>query len=138
MVHALGEVRRVLTPDGRMADLRPVSCCPKLEIFVAGTPEVAGEIDDRPRIPDDVASDAAIERVQADGLYEQEATISFLYPYYFRTLEQMVDHFEERWSRQASLSADVVRKAQQLVAREAFDGQVRVSWKMVLGVYVVR
>jgi hypothetical protein len=135
MVHALEEVRRVLKPKGKCVDIRPVTCRPALEVFVAGKAERAGEIDDAPDEPNRLAADAAVREVLTAGLYEQEAGCSFEYSYFWRTLEQMVDYFEAHWSDYAILPEDVVQRAQQLVKSEAFDSKLRVRWRMIIAVY---
>ncbi len=135
MVHALKEVGRVLKIKGKLVDLRPVTCRPTLEIFVAGKAERAGEIDDSPEEPDDLAANAAIREVVATGLFEEEEKCWFEYPYYWRTLEQMTQYFEEKWSQYAILPGDVVQKAQELVKSEAFDSKLRVQRRMLIATY---
>lgn len=108
---------------------------PLLEVFVGGKAERAGEIDDAPKEPDDLAADVAVREALAAGLFEEEEKRSFEYPYYWRTLDQMRRYFEEHWSQHAILPADVVREAQRLVKSSAFGSKLRVRRKMIIATY---
>ena len=135
MVHALKEVRRVLTAAGRLVDLRPVASRPVLEVYVGGEAERAGEIDDAPKEPDDKAADAAVRSALAAGLFEEEQKHSFEYPYYWRTLDQMMQYFDEHWSHHAILPGHVVQEARRLVKNSAFDSKLRVRRTMIIATY---
>jgi len=135
MVHALEEIGRVLTSGGKLVDLRPLASRPPLDVFVAGQAERAGEIDDSPAEPDDLASNAALREVVAANLFEEEEKAFFDYPYYWNTLEQMMRYHEEHWSGHAILPGEVVQEAERLVKRESFDSKLRVQWMMVIATY---
>lgn len=135
MVHALKEIGRVLTSGSKLVDLRPLaSRCP-LEVYVAGQAERAGEIDDSPAEPDDLASNAALREVVAANLFEEEEKAFFYYPYFWKTLEQMIRYHEDHWSGHAILPGEVVQEAERLVKSKAFDSRLRVQRRMVIATF---
>ena len=135
MVHALEEIGRVLTPGSKLVDLRPLASGPPLEVFVAGQAQRAGEIDDSPAEPDDLAANAALREVVAANLFEEEEKTFFDYPYYWDTLEQMMRYHEDQWSEHAILPVEVVQEAERLVKSKAFESKLRVQRRMVIATY---
>ncbi|MFQ5923849.1 MAG: hypothetical protein ACE5M4_13490 [Anaerolineales bacterium] len=138
MVHALEEVERVLEPGGTLVDLRPVAARWPLDIYVAGEARLAGRIDDSAKALDDIAADRALEVVVSRKLFSQITANSFEYPYYWNTLEQMTDYFQESWSSSATLPSDVLDEAERLAGSEAFDSKICVRRKMIIGTYRAR
>ena len=83
MVHALNEIRRVLTSGGYLIDLRPFIAKPPVEIISGDKIIPAGFVDDSHDFPDYLAANDAVEYMTANGLFsiEQSDTIE-IYTYW--------------------------------------------------------
>ena len=67
MVHALTEVRRVLTSGGYLIDLRPFTARPPIEIISGDQVIPAGFVDDSHDVPDYLAANDAVAYMTANG-----------------------------------------------------------------------
>jgi hypothetical protein len=73
MVHALGEIHRVLVPDGVLIDLRPLCDRWIIEVFSARETRQTGHVTDLPLgLEDDAASNRAMRNAEAQGWFARE------------------------------------------------------------------
>ncbi len=133
MVHALEEVRRVLTVDGTMVDLRPLAANWPVEIVSRRERKRAGEVEDlQAALEDDAASNQAMSNAEAAGWYRREAEETFPFNYYWDSPEQMRTFLEEEWTDFARLSANTWSKARAIWAVADADARVRIQLTMLL------
>lgn len=75
MVHALYEAQRVLKPDGRLIDLRPMHNHRRIGISRAGIYQQIGLM--REKFDNDLAADRAVAQVLREGSLNTEKCIEF-------------------------------------------------------------
>ena len=127
MVHALNESWRVLRNDGWLIDIRPYSHSSPVEVIIDGAVLIAGPIDSSAGVPDDEASDRAIQEVVKNGAYSKSEAGSFKFAYYWDTLEHMKDYIEERWSDSTHLPKRTLDQAARLVNESQSLIQIRIQ-----------
>ena len=88
MVHALREIRRVLTPRGTIIDLRPICVDVPLRIFTAAGWKSAGMVYRGEERGHDVAANRAMRRVVNAGEYAFVKLEYFAYNWYWNTLNE--------------------------------------------------
>ena len=133
MVHALGEIRRVLKRDGTLLDLRPVEDQWAVEVASSTEFKVAGYLVDMPvGIEDDAAAFRAMSEAESRGWYVKEREEEFAFFYYWNTPSEMKDFMEEEWEDFEKLEEDVYRKAKSLWASANADARLRVRVKMLI------
>ena len=130
MVHALNESWRVLKQGGWLIDIRPYSLSPPVEVVMNDTVRIAGPIDSSAGVPDDEASDRAIQEVVKNGAYSKSEAGSFKFAYYWDTLEHMKDYIEERWSDSTHLPKRTLDEAARLVSESMGTIQIRIRSDM--------
>ena len=130
MVHALNESWRVLRNDGWLIDIRPYSLSPPVEVIIDEAVLIAGPIDSSAGVPDDEASDRAIQEVVENGAYSKSEAGSFKFAYYWDTLEHMKDYIEERWSDSTHLPKRTLDQAARLVSESKSWIQIRIRSDM--------
>ena len=135
MVHALEETWRVLVPGGWLLDLRPLSKDPPLEIVSRDQFKLAGYLDFSAGIPDDSASDRAINALMDQGAFVNRTIRRFNFAYYWETVEQMQCYVEDRWSDIAKLPKHVVKAAYRMENEAQTTVHVRIRVLMQLGSY---
>lgn len=132
-MHALREMVRVLKPDGRLLDLRPIGGLAPVDIMSDGRAETVFEIDGSPGDADDRASNAALQKLVDEGLLVETAREVFRYRHYWDTVDEMHEEIAKTWSQR-----NVIPDSQDLnPARRAHKAAgptatVRVSRKMRL------
>ena len=133
MVHALGEIRRVLKRDGTLLDLRPVEDQWAVEVASSTEFKVAGYLVDMPvGIDDDAAAFRAMSEAESRGWYVKEREEEFAFFYYWDTPSEMKGFMEEEWEDFEKLEKDVYRKAKSLWASANADARLRVRVKMLI------
>ena len=135
MVHALKEVWRVLVPRGSLIDLRPLAFNPPIEVIADGKVLGSGVVvDGSLRVPDDVASEAALQKVIDDGCFVCERTMSFECALYWDTIEEMRAD-AKNWQRWRLPADSALAEVHQLMARTTGEARVRVRRPMVIARY---
>lgn len=139
MVHALGEIRRILIPHGVLVDLRPVLDRWPIEVVSAGEVRATGRMQDFPAgLADDEAARGAMAQAQQAGWFAREREDFFSYDYLWDTPREMEEWIADEWhdfigleeeSRQATRSAWALGEA---------DAQVRLRVKMLITRWKVR
>jgi hypothetical protein len=133
MVHALGEIRRVLVRDGILIDLRPLLEHAPVEVVSARETRNAGSVD---QIPDDLASDIAanqaIAKAEKQGWFVREREDFFPFNYYWDSPKEAQEHIEAEWSNSVSVDEEVWRNARSIWAVANADARVRIRWRMLI------
>ena len=133
MVHALSEIRRTLTPEGILIDLRPVEDNWTVEVHSASALKVAGRLTDVPiGLADDAAAFAAMKDVESRGWFVREREEEFAFFYYWNTPSEMKEWIDEEWEDFEKIEEDVYRKTKFLWASANADARVRVRVKMLI------
>lgn len=133
-MHALKEIWRVLVPRGSLIDLRPLAINPPIEIVGSGEVMAGGVMDGSRGVPDDVASEAALQAVTDDGCFVCERTEFFECALYWDTIDEMTVDVAKWWRWR--LSADsALAEMRQFMARMAEGARVRVRRHMVIARY---
>ena len=135
MVHALSEAWRVLRVAGKLVDLRPATSNWLVEVVTVAGATTAGQLDDTPFGPTEVAANAAIAEVVEAGRFEPESEVSFQYNYYWDSVGDMADYIAEKWSDSAVLPDSVRAEAGRRVQRSTVPAQLRVIRTMHLASY---
>ena len=99
MVDALRETLRVLKPEGLLLDLRPQASNIPLDVIRDGNAKPVFRLDGSPGLPDDVASDNAVQRLVDEGAFTPVEESSFLFRNYWDTVDEMCVDATETWSR---------------------------------------
>ena len=141
MVHALGEIHRVLVPGGMLLDIRPLEAGWPVEVSSETGFEEAGRLTDEPQIlADDEASGRAMAEVERRGWFRLEQAQEVPYFYYWDRPSEMKEFMETEWERIEKLEPDVLKTAQSAWASGGPDARVRVRvrlhvarWRKVSG-----
>jgi hypothetical protein len=136
MVHALKEAYRVLSPQGIMIDVRPLSVDVPLEIIYEGGSDSAGMLDLSPDLKLDIAADRAIESVLGDGLYQESFTERFDFAYYWKTLNDIEEDLQEFWKDDVNVPDGVLQQACILFKKRRPQTRIRVGVQMKLSKYI--
>lgn len=134
MVHALLESWRVLEAGGVLIDLRPYHSNPAVEIMTAGEVFVAGNVDDAPGAPDDIAADEAIAEAVGRRFFSPEVRDSFLYAYYWHSLEGMLAYAAEKWQF-SEIPTAVVERGRRFLADYEGPYRIRLRRRLHLRTY---
>ena len=133
MVNALGEIRRVLVPDGILIDLRPLLEHAPVEIVSARETQIAGTVDQLPEDrASDVAADHAITQAEQQGWFVKEREEFFPFNYYWDSPKEAQEYLEAEWSNSVSVDDDVWRNARSMWAVANADARVRIRWRMLI------
>lgn len=131
MVHALDEIRRVLMPGGILIDIRPLSDRWPVEVVSARGFQETGRVDDSPEpLHADVASNKAMQEVEARGWFRREQQELFPFFYSWDTPSEMETFVAEDWSDFIELSDDVKKATRSAWAIGEADSRVRVRVKI--------
>ena len=133
MVHALSEIRRVLTPDGIMIDLRPLLNHWQIEVISARELRETGRVQDFPiGLADDEAANRSAAEAEAKGWFVREQEELFSYLYSWDTPKEMEEWIEEEWHDFIGLDEETKRATRSAWALGDADTQVRINVKMLM------
>jgi hypothetical protein len=133
MVHALEEVRRVLTPAGTLLDLRPLADSWPVEILEDGNPLETGRLTDLPTgLDDDQAANLAVEEAARRGWFKREGEQTFPLYVYWDNPEEMTDYINERWADFVEMGVGVQQTTRITWADAGDSRRVRMKLKMLL------
>jgi len=133
MVHALDEIRRTLTPDGILIDLRPVEDNWLVEVASQDAVQVAGKLTDVPiGQADDAAAFRAMREVESLGWFVREREQEFSFFYYWDTPSEMKEFIDTEWEDFEKIEDSVLKAAQSVWASANADARVRVRVKMLI------
>ncbi len=133
MVHALDEIRRVLVPGGILIDIRPLADRWQVEVASASAIQETGRVDDLPEpVSADIASNKAMQEVEARGWFKREQDELFPFFYSWDTPSEMEEFITEDWSDFIGLSEDVKKATRSAWAISDADSRVRVRAKILI------
>lgn len=133
MVHALGEIRRVLVPNGIMIDLRPISNRWHIEVFSAHETKETGRVTDLPLgLEDDAAASKAMRDAEINGWFKRERETFFPLHYVWDSASEMEEWIDEEWEDFISLGDDARQTTRSAWALGNADSRVRVCAKMLI------
>ena len=133
MVHALGEIHRVLVPDGILIDLRPMADRWAIEVFSARETRETGHVTDLPLgLEDDEAANQAMRNAEANGWFTRESEAFFPLHYVWDTPSDMEKWIDEEWTTFIGLDEEPRRATRSAWAVGDGDSRVRVRAKMLI------
>ena len=133
MVHALGEIRRVLVRDGILIDLRPLLEHAPVEVVSASETRIAGTVDQIPEDrASDIAADRAIAQAEAQHWFIKEREEFFPFNYYWDSPKEAQEYLEAEWSNSVTVGEEVWRNARSMWAVANADARVRIQWRMLI------
>ncbi len=131
MVHALGEIQRVLKPGGLLLDLRPLSDSWAVEVVSSAGWEATGRLTDQTTgLEDDEAANQAVAEAEARGWFIQQKSGEFPFFYYWDTPSEMKEYLEREWDGFEKMEDDLYRKTSAVWASSNADARVRIRMKM--------
>lgn len=133
MVHALSEIRRVLTVGGVMIDLRPILAQWPVEVTSAQGIHETGRIQDlSPGLADDEAANRSIQQAEQKGWFVRQAEDYFPFIYSWDTPSEMEEWIETEWHDFIRLDDDTRQATRSVWALSDADARVRVKVKMLI------
>ncbi|NTW12018.1 MAG: hypothetical protein HGA30_01760 [Anaerolineales bacterium] len=133
MVHALGEIHRVLVPDGVLIDLRPLADRWQIEVFSARETRETGHVTDLPLgLEDDAAANQAAANAESNGWFTREKETFFPLHYVWDTANDMEKWIDEEWTDFISIGEEARRATRSAWAVGDADSRVRVRAKMLI------
>lgn len=133
MVHALDEIRRVLTSDGILIDIRPLADRWPVEVVSTVGFKETGRGDDFPEpVSDDRASNAAMQEAESRGWFKREQEDYFPFFYSWDTPSEMEEFIAEDWSDFIDLREEVKKVTRAAWALGEADSRVRIRVKILI------
>lgn len=133
MVHALGEIQRVLVPDGILIDLRPLCDRWSIEVVSGRETRQTGRVTDLPLgLDDDEAANQAMREAETNGWFKREGGEFFPIHYIWDTASDMEKWVDEEWEELIGLDEEVKRATRSAWALGDADSRVRVRVKMLI------
>ena len=133
MVHALNEVRRVLTSGGYLIDLRPFIAKPPIEIISGNKIIPAGFVDDSQDIPDYLAANDAVEYMTANGLFSHEQSATFELYTYWDTITEFKTYMDTGTT--SILPPETLATVEQRLSRLGSTARIRERLNMTIARY---
>ena len=124
----------MLRPGGTLLDLRPLSLDSPVDVVADGRIEHAGMVDMSADLPDDWASDEAIEAAVRAGVFVPIQVRKFEFSYYWSSLEGMREYTQERWDT-AVFPPEVLQRTQALMEELGPSARIRITLPMHLATY---
>ena len=135
MVHALSEIRRVLSPDGILIDLRPLADHWPVEVVSVREIKRTGRVLDLPgQTEGDAASNEALQEAERLGWFTREREELFSFVYSWDTPSEMEEFVLEDWQDFIDLDEETKRATRAAWAVADADGRVRIR----LNVWIAR
>ena len=133
MVHALSEIRRVLSPDGIMIDMRPLLNHWQIEVMSARELRETGRVQDFPiGLADDEAANRSAAEAESKGWFVREQEDLFSYLYSWDTPKEMEEWIEEEWHDFIGLDEETKQATRSAWALGDADTQVRINMRLLI------
>jgi hypothetical protein len=133
MVHALNEIRRVLTSDGYLIDLRPFIAKPPIEIISGDKIIPAGFVDDSHDFPDYLAANDAVAYMTANGLFSHEQSDTFDLYTYWDTMAEFKTYMDTGTT--TILPSETLAIVEQVLSRLDSTARIRERLNMIIARY---
>ena len=131
MVHALSDIRRVLSPGGVLIDLRPLADNWPVEVVSLREVKRTGRVLDLPeQTGGDVASNDAMQEVERRGWFTREQQELFSFIYAWDTPSEMEQFVSDDWQDFIDLDDETKRATRAAWAVADADGRVRIRMKV--------
>ena len=133
MVHALGEIRRVLVPNGILIDLRPV--LNRWRIEIASTREIkeTGRMQDFSLgLADDEAANRSVAQAEKDGWFTRESEEFYPLTYSWDSANEMEEWIDEEWHDFIAMDEETKRATRSAWALGDGDARVQVKINMLI------
>jgi hypothetical protein len=133
MVHALEEIRRVLTPDGVLIDMRPLADHWRVEVVSLREIKRTGRVEDLPtQTNGDLAANEAMQAVEKRGWFKREQDELFPLFYSWDTPSEMEEFVADDWQDFVDLTEDTKRATRSAWAVADGDSRVRVRVEILI------
>jgi hypothetical protein len=133
MVHALGEIRRVLKPDGILIDIRPLMGRWRIEVTSTRETRETGRVQDFPiGLADDEAANRAIAQASENGWFSRDGQDFFSYSYSWDTPGEMEEWIDMEWEDFVAMEEETKRATRSAWALGDADTRVRLQVKMLI------
>jgi hypothetical protein len=133
MVHALGEIHRILAPGGILIDLRPLCDRWQIEVFSVRETRQTGHVTDLPLgLEDDESANQAMRNAESNGWFRRERETFFPLHYVWDTASDMEKWIDEEWTNFIGLDEETRRATRSAWALGDADSRVRVRVKMLM------
>jgi hypothetical protein len=133
MVHALNEIRRVLTADGILIDLRPVFDRWLIEVTSARRTLETGRMQDFPLgLADDEAANRAIAQAATNGWFARDQGEFFSYTYSWDAPSEMEEWILDEWHDFIDMDEETKKATRSAWALGDADTQIRLRVKMLI------
>jgi hypothetical protein len=133
MVHALKEARRVLIPEGLLIDIRPLAERWPIEVVSARGIQETGRVNDLPeQVNADLASNRALQEVDARGWFRREQEELFPFFYSWDTPSELEEFIAEDWADFIELDEQTKRTTRAVWASGDADSRVQVRMKVLI------
>jgi hypothetical protein len=133
MVHALGDIRRVLVPGGMLIDLRPLQERWPIEVITAREVRETGRVQDFPTpLADDAAANRAVAQASDNGWFLREREDFFPFYYTWDTPREMEEWIAEEWEDFIGMDAETQHATRSAWALGGAEAQVRLKVRMLI------
>ena len=133
MVHALGELHRVLVPDGILVDMRPLGERWPIEVASANEVKETGRVNDLPeQLGGDIAANAAMKEAERRGWFARDKEEFFPFFYSWDTPSEMEEFIADDWGDFIDLDDEAKKATRSAWALANADSRVRVRMKVLL------
>jgi hypothetical protein len=133
MVHALEEVRRVLVPDGILIDIRPLAQRWPVAVVSARETKETGRLEDlSEQVNADIASNAAMQQLEARGWFKREQEEFFPFFYSWDAPSEMEEFIADDWADFVGLSDEAKQATRSAWALGDADSRVRVDVNILI------
>ena len=133
MVHALGEIRRVLVPNGILIDLRPILDRWPVEIVSTRENHQTGRMEDyKLGLEDDAAANQSVAEAEKNGWFSRENGEFFPIHYVWESPKDMEEWVDTEWDDFLGMDEEARRTTRSAWAVGDGDSHVRVRVKMLI------
>jgi len=133
MVHALGEIHRVLVQNGILIDLRPIGNERFVEVFSVRETRETGRAKVLPiGREDDAAANQAMKNAESNGWFTRESEKLFPIHYVWDTPKEMEEWIETEWEDFIELDEETKLATRSAWALGDGDARVRARGMMLL------
>jgi len=133
MVHALAEIQRVLVPNGTLIDIRPLADQWHVEVVSTRGVKETGRVEDlAEQVTGDIASNQAMNEVEARGWFRREQEEFFPFFYSWDTPSEMEEFIADDWTDFVGLAEKVKKATRSVWAIADADSRVRVRVKILI------
>ena len=131
MVHALGEIHRVLKSQGRLIDIRPIAASWPVEVVTNNRVVKTAKLTDHSStVDDDRAADQAMIAAESRGWYNKLEETHFVLNYYWDTPSEMQEFIQTEWEGFESLDERTFEEIKSSWATADGDARLRISLKI--------